>query len=121
MASLTAAYTTAPMKMIQISIMGTIQNQSQPPFQFIILRPPSAPTPEHRLSFNPRCFAEAVVAAPTRRQKPCRVSWRELPAAEIAAHLLETPTIGDRVWTDEPRLPRETRTAFIHRVLLGET
>ena len=38
----------------------------------------------------------------------------------MAAHLLETPTIGDRVWTDEPRLPRETRAAFIRRVLLGE-
>jgi hypothetical protein len=39
----------------------------------------------------------------------------------MAAHLLETPTIADRAWTDEPRLPRETRTAFIHRVLLRET
>jgi hypothetical protein len=39
----------------------------------------------------------------------------------MAAHLLETPTIGDRVWTDERRLPRETRPAFIRRVLLGET
>jgi hypothetical protein len=37
------------------------------------------------------------------------------------AHLLETPTIADRVWTDEPRLTHETRTAFIRRVLLGET
>jgi ribonuclease HII len=79
------------------------------------------PTPEHRLSFNARCFAGAVVAAPARRRKPRRASWRELPAAEMAAHLLETPTIGDRVWTDEPRLPHETRTAFIRRVLLGET
>ena len=79
------------------------------------------PTPEHRLSFNARRFAEAVVAAPARRRKPRRASWRELPAPEMAAHLLETPTIGDRVWTDERRLPRETRTAFIRRVLLGET
>ena len=39
----------------------------------------------------------------------------------MAAHLLETPTIADRAWTDEPRLPRETRAAFIRRVLLGET
>jgi hypothetical protein len=58
--------------------------------------------------------------APARRRTPRRASWRELPAAEMAAHLLETPTIGDRVWTDELRLPRETRTAFIRRVLLGE-
>ena len=79
------------------------------------------PTPEHRLSFNFRRLAEAVVAAPARRRKPRRASWRELPAAEMAAHLLETPTIADRAWTDEPRLPRETRTAFIRRVLLGET
>ena len=79
------------------------------------------PTPQHRLSFNARPFAEADVAAPARRRKPRRASWRELPAAKKAAHLLETPTISDRVWTDEPRLPRETRTAFIRRVLLGET
>jgi hypothetical protein len=79
------------------------------------------PTPEHRLSFNARGFAGPVVTAPARRRKPRRVSWRELPAAEMAAHLLETPTIGDRVWTDEPRLPHETRTAFVRRVLLAET
>jgi ribonuclease HII len=79
------------------------------------------PTPEHRRSFNARCFAEAVVPAPARRRKPRSAPWRELPAAEMAAHLLETPTIGDRVWTDERRRPRETRSAFIRRVLLGET
>ena len=78
-------------------------------------------TPEHRLSFNARCFAETFVAAPARRRKPGRASWRELPAAEMAAHLLRTPTIADRVWTDERRLPRETRPAFIRRVLPGET
>ena len=38
----------------------------------------------------------------------------------MAAHLLETPAIADRVWTDEQRLPRETRT-FNRRILLGET
>lgn len=79
------------------------------------------PTPEHRRRFNARCFAEAVVPAPARRRKPRSAPWRELPAAEMAAHLLETPTIGDRVWTDERRRPRETRSAFIRRVLLGET
>ena len=79
------------------------------------------PTPDHRLSFNARRFAKPIVAVSARRQKPRRASWREMPAAETAAHLLETPTIADRVWTDEPRLPRETRTAFIRRVLLGET
>jgi ribonuclease HII len=79
------------------------------------------PSPVHRLSFNFSYVAEALVAAPTPQRKPDRASWRELPAAEMAAHLLATPTIADRAWTDEPRLPRETRTAFIRRVLLGDT
>jgi hypothetical protein len=79
------------------------------------------PTPEHRRSFNARRPAEAVLTAPARRRKPRRASWRELPTAEMADHLLETPTIADRVWTAEPRLPRETRTAFVRRVLLGDT
>ena len=79
------------------------------------------PTREHRLTFNFRRVTDTVVATPARRGKPRRATWRELPAAEMAAHLLETPTIGDRVWTDERRRPRETRSAFIRRVLLGET
>jgi ribonuclease HII len=78
------------------------------------------PSREHRLSFTMGGFVEVVMAAPARRRKPRGASWPELPAAEMAAHLLETPTITDRAWTDEPRLPRETRAAFIHRVLLGE-
>src|SRR3954468_22700034 len=49
------------------------------------------------------------------------VSWRELPPAEMAAHLLATPTISDGAWTSKPRLPREKRSDFVHRVLLGET
>lgn len=61
-----------------------------------------------------------VEVAPTRR-KARRASWRDLPVAEMSAHLLATPTIPDRVWTDESRLPRETREAFVRRVLLGET
>jgi ribonuclease HII len=78
-------------------------------------------TPEHRLGYNARRFAGAAVAAPARPRKPRRAIWRQLPAAEIAAHLLERPTIADWVWTDVPRLAGETRTAFICRVLLGET
>jgi ribonuclease HI len=39
----------------------------------------------------------------------------------MAAHLLATPTISDGAWTSEPRLPRETRSNFVRRVLLGET
>jgi hypothetical protein len=77
------------------------------------------PTSEHRKTFNVRRLA--VAAAPACPRKPSRASWRGLPAEEMAAHLLETPTIGDRMWTDEFRLPREARTAFIRRVLLGET
>src|SRR3954465_13051004 len=57
----------------------------------------------------------------TEPRKPRKASWRQLPPAEMAAHLLVTPTIADGVWTSEPRLPRETRTDFVRRVLLGET
>jgi ribonuclease HII len=78
------------------------------------------PSPVHRLSFK-ISYVESILAAPAPRPTSRRASWRQLPAAEKAAHLLETPTINDRAWTEEPRLPRETRTAFIRRVLLGET
>ena len=54
-------------------------------------------------------------------RKPRKASWRELPPAEMAAHLLATPTIADGLWTSEPRLPREKRSDFVRRVLLGET
>jgi ribonuclease HI len=54
-------------------------------------------------------------------RKPRKASWRELPPAEMAAHLLATPTISDGVWTSVPRLPREKRSDFVRRVLLGET
>src|SRR5919197_1145278 len=57
----------------------------------------------------------------TEPRKPGEASWRELPPAEMAAYLLATPTIADGVWTSEPRLPRETRSDFVRRVLLGET
>lgn len=54
-------------------------------------------------------------------RKPRKASWRELPPAEMAAHLLATPTISDGAWTSKPRLPREKRSDFVRRVLLGET
>src|SRR3954467_10370843 len=54
-------------------------------------------------------------------KKSREVSWRELPPAGMAAHLLATPTITDGAWTSEPRLPGETRSDFVRRVLLGET
>ena len=61
------------------------------------------------------------MAPMTEPRKPRMASWRELLPAELAAHLLATPTIADGVWTSEPRLPRETRSDFVRRVLLGET
>ena len=57
----------------------------------------------------------------TEPRKPRKASWRELPPAEMAAHLLATPTIADVAWTSEPRRPRETRSDFVRRVLLVET
>ena len=53
-------------------------------------------------------------------RKRRKASWRELPPAEMAAHLLATPTINDSAWTSEPRLPHERRSDFVRRVLLGE-
>jgi hypothetical protein len=55
----------------------------------------------------------------TEPRKPGKVSWCELPPTEMAAHLLATSTINDGAWTSEPRLPRENRSDFVRRVLLG--
>jgi ribonuclease HI len=60
-------------------------------------------------------------SAPDARRRTSRTAFRELAPDKLAAHLLAHYNIPDRAWTDEPRLPGETRTAFIHRVLLGET
>jgi ribonuclease HI len=57
----------------------------------------------------------------TGSRNPRKASWRELPPDEMADHLIVTPTISDRAWTSEPRLPGEARLDFVHRVLLGET
>src|SRR4051794_17923478 len=57
----------------------------------------------------------------TEPRKSRKAAWRDLPPTDMAAHLLATPTISDGVWTSEPRLPRETRSDFVRRVLLGET
>ena len=54
-----------------------------------------------------------------RKRKPA--AWRSLPPAELAAHLITTPTIADSAWTTEPRLQRENRESFIRRIVLGET
>ena len=63
----------------------------------------------------------AAEHAPARiaRATPAKVAWRDLPATDLAAHLLAIPQICDRAWTSEKRLPRETRAAFIARVLAG--
>jgi hypothetical protein len=58
------------------------------------------------------------VKSPHKRKAP---AWKSLPPAELAAHLLATPTIADSAWTTEPRLPRENRESFIRRIVLGET
>jgi len=54
-------------------------------------------------------------------RKPRKAPWRDLAPAEMANHLLRTPTISDGAWTLESRLPGELRPDFVRRVLLGET
>jgi hypothetical protein len=46
-----------------------------------------------------------------------RPEWLELPLAELAVFLRDRPTLPDAHWTDEARLPGESRDAFISRVL----
>jgi ribonuclease HI len=75
----------------------------------------------------PGAEAVAAVVAPEpasplkspSKRKPA--AWRSLPRAELAAHLITTPTIADSAWTIEPRLPRENRESFIRRIVLGQT
>jgi hypothetical protein len=43
--------------------------------------------------------------------------WDSLSPSERVAYLLDRPTLPDRAWTREPRLPGENREAFIRRVL----
>ena len=76
------------------------------------------PTGAHRLSFDARRSAVFDGAAPARPRTPRRARWRDLAGPELAAHLLATPTLSDRLWTAEPRLAGETRAAFIRRILV---
>ena len=55
------------------------------------------------------------------KSKPKKPAWKDFPPAYMATHLLATPTLADRTWTDEQRLKGEKREAFIRRILLGET
>ena len=32
-----------------------------------------------------------------------RAAWRDLPAAQMAEHLLSAPTLADSTWTEEQR------------------
>jgi hypothetical protein len=66
----------------------------------------------------PRPVAPASAARAPRVRKPRpEPAWRTLPPAEMTAHLLAVPTITDKSWTDAPRLPGESRAAFIVRTL----
>jgi hypothetical protein len=62
---------------------------------------------------------EPLVSLPVEpRDGTGRASWRQLPAAELAEHLLAVPQISDAAWSsDVPRLRDETRPEYIARVL----
>ena len=55
------------------------------------------------------------------KSKAKKPAWKDFSPAEMAAHLLATPTLADRTWTSEQRFKGENREAFIRRILLGET
>ena len=55
------------------------------------------------------------------KSKAKKAAWKDLSPAEMATHLLATPTLADRTWTGEQRVTGEKRDAFIRRILLGET
>jgi|SRR5215216_4357679 len=65
--------------------------------------------------------SEPSESKPKPKSKAKKPAWKDLPPAEMAAHLLATPTLADRTWTDEQRLKGEKRDAFIRRILLGGT
>lgn len=71
-----------------------------------------------------KAFGQKTAPGPFESKPKSKVkkpAWKDLPPKEMAAHLLETPTLADRTWTDEQRLKGEKRDAFILRILLGET
>ena len=70
-------------------------------------------------AFGLKTAPEAAESQP--KSKTNKPAWKGLPPAEMAAHLLATPTLADRTWTEEQRLTGEKRDAFIRRILLGET
>jgi hypothetical protein len=72
------------------------------------------------VSSDDRSAAPAPAPTPPRVRKSRSAAWRDLPPAQMAAHLLTVIQITDRAWTAEPRLPGESREGFIRRLLLGE-
>jgi probable phosphoglycerate mutase len=66
-------------------------------------------------------FAPVPASPAKSRRKRKGAAWRSLPPAELAAHLITTPTITDFAWTTKPRLPGENRESFIRRIVLGES
>jgi hypothetical protein len=76
----------------------------------------SAPSTEAVAKFAPG--PESPAESTRKRNAP---AWKSLPPAELAAHLLATPTIADCHWTTQPRHPRENREFFIRRIVLGKT
>ena len=54
-----------------------------------------------------------VRCPPMTARKPREASWRKLPPAEKAAHLLAKETIADRFWTSEPLGVSGSARAFV--------
>jgi ribonuclease HI len=72
-------------------------------------------------AFGPKTAPAPSESKPKSKATAKKPAWKDLPPAEMAAHLFATPTLADRTWTDEQRLKGEKRDAFIRRILLGET
>lgn len=53
---------------------------------------------------------ETEAATPKPKKSKMAPEWKSLPDAEKAQHLLDHPTLSDRIWTNEPRLKGESAT-----------
>jgi probable phosphoglycerate mutase len=77
-----------------------------------------APTDRRPHMARTSASADATAATPA---VPAPLSFQELPADALCAYLLAKPTIPDTAWKarfgSPDRLPRETRAAFVVRVL----
>jgi len=72
--------------------------------------------PLSRTSRTPALVDDPAPRPRVRRARPAP-AWRSLPPAEMAAHLLATPTIADGAWTAESRVRGESRADFVVRIL----